>query len=595
MSTTTQILFNSPALHSLKREQLVKLCKIHSLKANGKNVDLIHRLRQHAQSLPKDTPLSVAARSELNDSLQSQPMEIDDADRQTVQSDDPQVIVHGPRPSEQWEVVMDSIQEVEENSSQGSLSSQRTLGSSLGYTESGEFGTRGSAGTILSHFLFLLRAHKFVASTVTSSLRALATSLGLRRTMAKLPSDSTSSRTTTDSHVPEVDGLEKISKPYSTIPPPEGPPQTDHFKLDAGRPSLCGDEMPLPGHASRPGVPAPPNARLSLGLGLGVPSTPTRQGQPTTTIRLVSNPLLKHDSASHEAGNRTPQLKPFQTTFDISFGSPVPGDAFRSGFGGFALPSDVIDSSARPFIFGSPHHSVSNNQFRDAAASVLEEMNARLRAEGVDEIGPDIINKLHPSRKCSPGVQIKPVPTSKRGEITKKFDEVHRQEFTKMEGIDDTFRRRQPPRELQLEHKDKGVDESSLVIGRKRKSDVLEQDTRSKRPTTTANKGRVSTTSRRPKVIPGGFGLEDEDEQVPVDSRAGKRVRTDSNSFPTTDESKRQQDERELQLEKDKEAIKRKLEAQKARRRSSAATGRKSLGKKGPRPSILSTFIVFFF
>ena len=43
MATTTQILFNSPALHSLKRDQLVKLCKIHSIKANGKNSDLIDR------------------------------------------------------------------------------------------------------------------------------------------------------------------------------------------------------------------------------------------------------------------------------------------------------------------------------------------------------------------------------------------------------------------------------------------------------------------------------------------------------------------------------------------------------------------------
>ena len=64
MSTTTQILFNSPALHSLKREQLVKLCKIHAIKANGKNVEMIQRLRQHAQTMPKDSPLSIAARSE---------------------------------------------------------------------------------------------------------------------------------------------------------------------------------------------------------------------------------------------------------------------------------------------------------------------------------------------------------------------------------------------------------------------------------------------------------------------------------------------------------------------------------------------------
>lgn len=48
----TQILFNSPALHALKRDQLIKLCKAHSIKASGKSVDLIERLKQHARSLP---------------------------------------------------------------------------------------------------------------------------------------------------------------------------------------------------------------------------------------------------------------------------------------------------------------------------------------------------------------------------------------------------------------------------------------------------------------------------------------------------------------------------------------------------------------
>ena len=53
-TTTTQILFNSPALHSLKRDQLVKLCKIHSIKANGKNSELIERLKQRALELPPE-------------------------------------------------------------------------------------------------------------------------------------------------------------------------------------------------------------------------------------------------------------------------------------------------------------------------------------------------------------------------------------------------------------------------------------------------------------------------------------------------------------------------------------------------------------
>lgn len=135
MSTTTQILFNSPALHSLKREQLVKLCKIHSIKANGKNVDLIERLRQHAQTLPKGSPLNVAARSENPPDIQHNRLDEEDGDC---------VPYHGhstmPRPSEQWEVVMDSIAEVEENS-QETLSSQRTV-SNNGTV--GEFGTGNS-------------------------------------------------------------------------------------------------------------------------------------------------------------------------------------------------------------------------------------------------------------------------------------------------------------------------------------------------------------------------------------------------------------------------------------------------------------------
>ena len=119
MSTTTQILFNSPALHSLKREQLVKLCKIHAIKAHGKNVELVQRLRQHAQTLPKDSPLSVAARSDNSSELQQDELNEGVEDNVSYRST-------MPRPSEQWEVVMDSISEVEENS-QGTLSSQRTV------------------------------------------------------------------------------------------------------------------------------------------------------------------------------------------------------------------------------------------------------------------------------------------------------------------------------------------------------------------------------------------------------------------------------------------------------------------------------------
>lgn len=139
MATTTQILFNSPALHSLKRDQLVKLCKIHALKASGKNVDLVTRLKEHARTLPRDSPLSVAARSE--GPTPDAPKQDEDDHSDTYQPGWSHQML---RPSEQWEGVMESIQEaMDESSSQGTISSLRTLNN----LESGEFGTTSSKCT----------------------------------------------------------------------------------------------------------------------------------------------------------------------------------------------------------------------------------------------------------------------------------------------------------------------------------------------------------------------------------------------------------------------------------------------------------------
>ena len=163
----------------------------------------------------------------------------------------------------------------------------------------------------------------FTATTVSSSIKALANSLGLKRNPSKsTPSTTASSRS---DHVTEVnDELAQTSVPYTSLPPASSPPQTDHFVQNPPRMSLDKDiEIPLPGHVLRPGIPAPANARLSLGLGLGVPTTPTRQDQPTTTIRLVSNPFSNADFSYGAGENGTPQLQPFKTTFDLVLDSPT--------------------------------------------------------------------------------------------------------------------------------------------------------------------------------------------------------------------------------------------------------------------------------
>jgi hypothetical protein len=127
-TTTTQILFNSPALHALKRDQLVRLCKIHSIKASGKSADLVEKLQRHAETLPQ-TRVSYTDHGELHE---------DDSEEE-----DGSFVADSQRSSEQWEM-MDSIEELDESSSNGTLSSLKTLGSS---TSSGnEFGFGGGKG-----------------------------------------------------------------------------------------------------------------------------------------------------------------------------------------------------------------------------------------------------------------------------------------------------------------------------------------------------------------------------------------------------------------------------------------------------------------
>lgn len=424
MSVATQILFNSPALHSLKRDQLVKLCKIHSLKANGKNKDLIERLQQHAKMLPPDDPLSIATRSDDSDAKAGMESEGDESEGGSNYGST-ETLGRSIRPSEQWEVVMDDIPEVDEET----LRSNRGGNSN---SQAGEFGTNGGK-----------------APSVTSSLKSIVTSLGLKRNNSK--SDNTASNS--------MSGL----------------PGENATTSQESNPSIAEDHPPvdpIPGQVNLRGMPAPANARLSI-----------TQAPTTTTIRLVSGGGPPADILS------PPRLKPFETTFDLvpatpsnntSGGSSVPvwppfspgaaqvqsiypSLATFQGFGnlhkqdiaqpdesgpadmsidmpGVLAPSPTfkptpkkstpirphtgavprstekptllepedifspapksVNASTRPrlprsepFIFGSPlpQHNLSNREFRSAAQSVLDEMNDRLAAEGIEGVNLDVL------------------------------------------------------------------------------------------------------------------------------------------------------------------------------------------------------------
>lgn len=131
-----QILFNSPALHSLKRGQLVKLCKMHSLKANGKNTQLIERLKKRAADLPPG-----AVNFQWKDSSDEEGDGDEDEEEGETENE---LLTPNPfrevieRPSEQWEIIMEDIQE--EKSAVNTLASVNSTRTGT----AGEFGTGGT-------------------------------------------------------------------------------------------------------------------------------------------------------------------------------------------------------------------------------------------------------------------------------------------------------------------------------------------------------------------------------------------------------------------------------------------------------------------
>ncbi|KAF9078395.1 hypothetical protein BDP27DRAFT_1309523 [Rhodocollybia butyracea] len=602
-SQTTEILFNSPALHSLKRDQLVKLCKIHSIKASGKNVELIERLKKVAEDLPKDAPLSIAARSDIQ-----YPDNVEMDEKENAYSDK----MNLPRPSEQWQV-MESIAEGDSEDSGSRNGTLKSLGSNR------EFGTNGSK-----------------SSTMSLSIKALASSLGLKRsTSAKSIHDTSMTPPLPVLPVPTAatDELSKYATPYTSLPVPSPSqlPQTDHFAdfshFSANPPSAATlskfdfsnkeDTTPIPGHVLRPGAPAPDNARLSLGnarfsFGFGLGSPRKSTSETTTTIRLVSSssmtgvadspqPSISHHGIDNNQSPSTPQLKPWNTAFDLVLGSPT-GPSLGENVRVYPnLPLDdsvtiseppvpgglssqhLTSPKVEPFVFGSPlpQHRVSNAQFQSAAASVLEEMNRRLEADGVDTVGTSFISTLRPgagvdltphSKKVYTDRAIKPLrksygANSAKKEVKEKFERAHKDHFNEMESIAGYLDRKKTTDNSSLAKRGPLSDPSNdepVQAGKKRKSSALGdgRPVQAKRPST-----RVISNTRR--TVPGGFGDDDEEEEAPV----GKKARVD---FSNREEEDKTAEERS---EKEREAIRRKLEINRARRRSSVANGRPSMGR----------------
>ncbi|KAF8268335.1 hypothetical protein EI94DRAFT_1800569 [Lactarius quietus] len=560
MSETTQILFNSPALHSLKRDQLVKLCKIHSIKASGKNVELIQKLKDHASTLPPGDPLRIAIHTDDDN---------EDEELSTLES---------KRPSSQWEVVMEDILEVPEPS-------RTTLNSLRSVTSNGapdEFGAGGGSKS----------------SSVSSSLKAIANSFNFIRATSVKSSDSQTS-------YPNIsDELANHSVPYSSIPEPllSDMPQTDHFKFST-------PDSTMQEHIQSPSGNAVTNANPA--------ASPTK-----TTIRLVSASAAT-PSIPQEPG--TPQLRPVDPEFDLVMDSPgakgqihvpvwplsphlAPSERLYP-----ALPVDELDdvkqnkgdtklvpsrSTSRPkvyprpsnnvqdmfspapkppiapkessgiprsepFLFGSPlpRHSVSNKDFDAAAASVLEEMNKRLSAAGVQKVDADVFG----GSAIAKTTNATSLESSKLRALGKadRFGKSHEEQFNKMDSIATHYAAKR-----------------GSLESKKRKSDVLGHGSAPGKKRSSVNTRVISTGSRTRMGIPGGFG-DDEEEEAPPDEvqeegdrRMSKRVRVlegdggkDKGRRLTI--SPRKTDAEAKQEERERAATRKMLDARKEKRRSS--------------------------
>ncbi|KAI6141780.1 hypothetical protein BKA82DRAFT_4198022 [Pisolithus tinctorius] len=622
MSVATQILFNSPALHSLKRDQLVKLCKIHSLKANGKNKDLIDRLQQHAKMLPPDDPLSIATRSDNLDAKVGMESEGEESEGA---SDYGSTGTYGrsstiPRPSEQWEVVMDVIPEVDEET----VRSNRGGNSN---SQAGEFGTNGGK-----------------APSVTSSLKSIVTSLGLKRNNNSKSDNTTSSSKSGLSGEGTTASQESIPSVAEDLPPVD----------------------PIPGQMNLRGMPAPANARLSI-----------TQAPTTTTIRLVSGEGPPASILS------PPRLKPFETTFDLVPATPsgngnggpsvpvwppfspgaaqiqsiYPSLAAFQGFGGLhkqdiaqsdendptdmsidmpgvlaqssALeptpkkstpirphtgavprsterpkllePEDIFSpgpqstnasprprpSRSEPFIFGSPlpQHNLSNREFRSAAQSILDEMNSRLAADGVEGVNIDVLQNRQ-THSGVEGADDNQADKAVGGSATAMYDKAHQEAFDRMESI--------------VQYAQKRARAPEPIVSKKRKSSLVIKERKVGGASRRRTSGlKVANRSAKTRAIPGGFGDEDDDndgeeeEEDVGQRRKSKRPRLEtetaveadaqpSNSSETNKTSRDadKEKEEEERKQKEKELVRRRLEYNKAKRRSSM--GRPSLAGRGP-------------
>ena len=283
-------------------------------------------------------------------------------------------------------------------------------------------------------------------------------------------------------------------------------------------------------------------------------------------------PALPVDELEHVEQNKRetkhvpPQITAGSTSKPKVY--PRPSNKVQGLFSPAPKPPSVQKESvgiprSEPFLFGSPlpRNSVSNKAFDVAAASVLEEMNKRLSAAGVQKVDADVFG----GSAIAKATDTTSLESSNLRALCKadRFDKVHEERFNRMDSIATHYAAK------------RGSHES-----KKRKSDVLEHGSAPGKKRSSADTGVISAGSRTRMGIPGGFGDDEEEEEAldevheEEDRRMSKRVRLleedggkDKGRRLTM--SPKKTDAEEKQAERERTATRKMLDARKEKRRSS--------------------------
>lgn len=478
-----RILNNSPALRSLKRQQLVQLCKRNGIKASGKNTELIERLKSHASDMSDVSP--------------------GDGDKENKR-------MPLSRPSEAWSVIDEDSREIKtvrmelkniQEEVEQEMPTQSTLrgfgGSSFNEYNSGSTNSKNS--------------------TITSSFKLLANSLKkVGNKMSTGPAQTSFPPMSVD-ELATIEKIPELTTPIKTRPSPLPSPATgnEDDTRDVSIRDLGESTIRLVSTATS--VPSPPALRPFTPTFEACYSPESRQVSPSRSRMVMESPFLPG-----------------------AFPETIP-----------TSPKPLLQPAAPPsFVFGSPAHQASNTQFHSAAASVLVEKK-----------------NTQPSVSTTIFSQIDKPKT----DITHKFDKAHEQQFQQMEGIGDWYARKHG--------------KAAEIPNKKRKSDALAgPNKRVVRP----SQGRRSSRGQAPRVVSQTVDEHSEERQAKrakisfVDKPGTIQIRENVPEHKVDNKEGVDVDNAltEAEREKERNAIKKRLEVSRARRRSSM--GRVSVGANKP-------------